>query len=340
MFFDKLYLTFALTFASGQVLNEPQRAVEANAYEIINATNEEFSIYNVSADESIFVNAKTRTIFPYTIDTEGNWKLLIQKEDYPTKPTNFYYIYNAPDYEDPVNITFYDDVNYWSVNINGYGPSQGLQIGTYESLIGKSYYLNNQTITETLFTTQVGSQTEVNLLDGYSAKLEKKDGTFTPTLFSLTAKVTSAPTGYINYVEVYASINNEIKMVATNVDPKTMNNSDIHPQPYLIYWADFTNKIVFQSGHKTIFYGDLNGREPYYFTSQNTGYMAEEGDYTTNGDGWTALKVGIDLVRKSFDVVSSFFSWVIFPGITLGLLLLYPILISLFIWLIKLIKKG
>lgn len=341
MLIDKLCMVLGLTLLNGAVLNEQQRAIDTNGYEIINATNKSFILYNVNADEEQEFDAKTRDIFNYTIDKASRWSLSIRKEDYPTKPTNFYYIYRASDFEDPITITFTgEDQTYWQGYFDGYDPSTGLQIGQYESLLGKTYYLNNQSITETATTNIVGEQRDINILDGYSAKLEKKDGSYTQTLSSLTARVIKAPTGYINYVTIMAQINGQTKTIASNIDPKTMNNSDFKTQPYLIYWSDFTNKLVFQSGNKTVVYGDMNGRDPYYFTTSNTGYMAEEGDFTENGDGWTALKAGIDLVRKSFDVVSSFFAWVIFPGITLGLLLLYPILLAMFIWLIKLIKKG
>jgi hypothetical protein len=141
-----------------------------------------------------------------------------------------------------------------------------------------------------------------------------------------------------------AKINGENVTMASNINYNQVaqdpNNVENALNPFLTFFDGWTNKIVFQSGQKSVKYGYMNGLDPYGFTPNNYGYKGEQGQIGENNAGWSALEAGILLVGKSFDVVSSFFSWVIFPGITLGLLLLFPILLCMLLWIIKLVKKG
>lgn len=344
MFTDKLLMVLGLTLFNGAVLNEPQRANDFQGYEIINATDRTIEIYNPSVDEAQDINAKTRTIFNWEIDTASSWSLIISKEDYPTKPTNFYYIYNASDFEDPVNITFENSTYDWYCNITGYEPSVGLQIGTYENLTGMTYYYDNAVLNNLQTSTIVGETHVINLLNGKTAKIQKEDNSFTNTLTEIDIVIQSLGTNYRHIEYLVAKINGQNVTMASNInynqvaqDPNNVQNA---LNPYLTFFDGWTNKVVFQSGQKSVKYGYLNGLDPYGFTTTNYGYKGEQGAIGENNDGWTALEAGILLVSKSFDVVSGFFSWVIFPGITLGLLLLFPILLCMLLWIIKLVKKG
>lgn len=346
MFTDKLLMILGLTLFNGAVLNEPQRVNDFQGYEIINATDKNFELYNVGADESQTITAKTRTIFNWDIDTSRNWTLTISYQDYPTKPTNFYYIYNASDFEEPVNITFNEvPAPFWSATITGYEPSRGLQIGTYENLTGMTYYYDNAVLSNLQTSSIVGEEQTINLLDnGRTAKIQKEDGSFTSTLSEIDILIQSLGTGYQHIMYLLYVENGQNFIMASNINYNQVAQDPQNVQkalnPYLTFFDGYTNKVIFQSGKKSVKYGSMNGLDPYGFTPNNYGYKGEQGQIGENNAGWSALEAGILLVGKSFDVVSGFFSWVIFPGITLGLLLLFPILLCMLLWIIKLVKKG
>lgn len=342
MFTDKLLIVLGLTLFNGAVLNEPQEALRPSpTYEVINATDKNITLEQGYSDEQVRIPSKTRTNYPYTYKTDDDLILYISKTDYPTKPTNFYYIYNAPDFEDPVDIVFNDvPSNVWTATIEGYEPSLGVQIGTYESLIGKTYYYDNETLSNLSTSSIVGDEQVINILDGKTAKLQKEDGSFTATVSEIFIDIVKLPKGYTHLMYLGYKLNGQTVTMATNLDYNSMAMGETKIYPYLVFFNGYTNKVVFQSGNKSIKYGTLKGIDPHGFTPNNYGYKGEQGEIGENNAGWSALEAGIALVGKSFDVVSGFFSWVIFPGITLGLLLLFPILLCMLLWIIKLVKKG
>lgn len=321
-------------------INQPSRAniTPAYSYEVINATDHSLQLLQGYSDEYVSVNAKTIMQYPYGVDKEDGFGVFISKTDYPTKPTNFYYIYDAADFEDPITITFTEQAgNVWYAYIEEYEPATGLQIGQYDSVLGETYYFANDELSAIMVSTAYGESYTMNLLEGYTAKLQMEDGTWTQTLNNITLVITALPNDqFYNYLQVIVpQLNNA--WIAMNATPADLDKGTT--QPYLVFYGGYTNKLVFQSGVKRVRYGNLDGLDPFCFTKNNTGYKGEQGSYTSN-DGWSALDAGIRLVTKSFETAAKMFDWVIYPGITIGLFVLVPLMFSLVLWLIKLVKKG
>lgn len=315
-------------------IQEPNRAIiNNNEYEVINATEGRMIFYQGFSDEEVQVSGKTKIFYPYKVKTDDNWVFSIYKSDYPTKPADFYYIYNAPDYEDPVAVTFSDNYEYWTTTISGYEPSRGLQVGRFESLRGVHAYID---YTKLGITTNQGLplDTYTNLLpNDVTIKAVGSNGSISGVLQTLQANRSSTQIqGTIHLVVLYGT-NNHSYILSQNM---TTGSADL--QPMLFWLHGLTNEFVFESGNRLVVYGDMEGRLPYYFTNQNQGYLAYDEESVTQA--YDTLTTAFEMVATALGLLSSAFGWIIFPGVSIGLLLLIPIIVSLFVWLIRFLKKG
>lgn len=316
-------------------IQEPNRAItEVNAYEIINASPSRIMLYQGYSDEEVDFSGKSTGYYPYKVKTDDDFKLSVYKADYPTAPTDFYYIYNAPDYEDPVSITNWTSNTYtWTATIGGYEPSKGLQVGRYESLAGVHAYLDYSKLG---ITSSYGLDMDryVNLLEtGVSVSVVNSSGAISTALQTLQGyKSSTMMSGSAHYVGIYGT-NNHSYILASNL---TSGSADY--QPMLFWQHNLTNEFVFQSGNYSIKYGELNGLLPYYFTLENQGYLAYDPEQVTQV--YDTLTTAFEMVGKALGLLAGAFGWIIFPGISIGFLLLVPTIISLFVWLIRFLKKG
>lgn len=315
-------------------IQEPQRTIlDNNTYEVVNATSSRITLYQGYSDEDVNVSGKSKAFYPYKVQTADDFILYVSKTDYPTMPTDFYYIYKAADFEDPVNITFQDvPSNVWMAIIEAYSPSTGIQIGQYESLSGVHAYIYeerlgiNGNLNETL-----PYNTLTNLIpSGVTFKYVLKTGIANQTMSALYAQKAKATQGSINNVALYVDSNRTSVIAFNGYDPNL--------NPFLLYMNQFTNEIVFQSGYKSVVYGDMDGRIPYFFTETKTGFMAYDNESINSA--WDTLTKSFELVAMVFTAIGVPFSWMIMPGISIGLLLVTPLLITMFVWLIKFLKKG
>lgn len=325
---------FLLAASITPYIQEPQRTiVNANTYEVVNATSSRIMLYQAYSDEEVEFSGKSRSFYPFKVQTADDFELYIYKTDYPTAPTDFYYIYKASDFEEPVSLTF-QSVNQevWRATIDAYEPSTGVQIGRKESLSGVHAYINeerlgiNGNLNETL-----PYDTLTNLIpSGVTFKYVVASGVYDQTFSSLYAYKVKASQGSVNSVALYVDANRTSIIAFNGYDPNL--------NPFLLYLNQFTNEIVFQSGYKNVVYGEMEGTLPYFFSSNKTGFMRYD-DESINS-AWDTLTKAFELVAMVFTAIGVPFSWMIMPGISIGILLVVPLLIAMFVWLIKFLKKG
>lgn len=313
---------------------EPSRAlIPSNNYQVVNATSKNITLYQAYSDENVTVSPKSIRNYPYGVQTADDWDLYVSKADYPTRPTDFYYIYNAPDYEDPVPITFVaDNSEIWIAYIDGYEPSQGIQIGQYESLNNIHAWIDEEKfgINGNLNGVLGFNQLTDLIPSGASFKYVLNNGTVSSTVSHLYVEKTKPSIGSINQVALYANAQQTSIIAYNGYDPNL--------NPFLLYHGSFTNEIVFQSGFKTVKFGEVYGSLPYFFTDIPTSYVTDNDEVTQTV--WDSLTKSFELVGMVFAAIGTPFAWMILPGVSIGVLLLVPLLIGLFVWLIKFLKKG
>lgn len=314
---------------------EPSRAVivNPNTYEIINASNYDIDLLQGYSDEFVTVNARSQIFYPYSVNKSDGFEVYIDKAEYPQQPYGFYYIYKAADFEDPISISFTDNgYGSWYAFIEEYEPSVGLQIGTYQSLSGVTAYLDENHIgLNGNMDTSLPFNELTNLIpSGVTFKYALSDQTFSGTTNELYALKVKASIGSVNQVVLYAVQNQSVIVAFNGYDPNL--------NPFLLYERTFTNKVVFQSGYRTVVYGEMDGRLPWFFTDEPRGYFSNNPSSTESV--WTSLTKSFELVGMIFTAIGTPLAWVILPGVSLGLLLVVPLLIGMFVWLIRFFKKG
>lgn len=354
----KALLAIAITTASGSGLldvREPSRAIYQDDYKIINATNTDIQVYTYYNDEEHDIEANSTFYIP--MDTTSRIAVLsVSKFDG--------YCYLASDSEELVTLTWEEIPNPqypWVAYIEAYEPSYG--IGFYNKKIlptNTDFFIdsNKLGIYNPNNTTGMNS-TGINLLpEGSTAKIYKSTATWQnlanlrmwryktknnvvavcvwTTIGNLPAIV--AQNFYVPYINGYLNYNDFC-------DQAEKSNS-ISPQ--LMYWkssaadeSTYTNKIRFNTGYYPFAPNDQGYVEPYYLTSIDPGYIA------INNDGSTAENSTFEVLTKTMTLVSQamttavgFLGYMVFPGITIGFLVLLPLIISLLIVILKMVKKG
>lgn len=313
---------------------EPMRAIiNANTYTVVNATNKDIVLYQAYSDEEVTFAAKSIQKFPYKVQTADDITLYVKKTDYVIAPTDFYYLYNAPDFEDPVNVTFSSlNDEYWYYNIDGYDPSTGLQIGRYESLNGVHGWVDEEKfgINGNLNASLPYNTLTDMIPNGVTFKYVLNNGTQSSAVNHLYVMKAKPSVGSINQVALYAN--------ASHTSIVAYNGYDPNLNPFLLYYGNFTNEVVFQSGYKTVKFGELEGSLPYYFTDIPLSFVSDNDEVRESV--WDTLTHSFELVGMVFAAIGTPFAWLILPGVSIGVLLLVPLLIGMFVWLIRFLKKG
>lgn len=350
MFLDKLFILTALCALQGTItdIKEPNRALDEPNFTIYNGTDKTMIVYSNSTDEEYYIEPSEKLELVYEMrfndwlaEFYGNFddwsdSLWYEPFDLHSAPASPDWIYNGNisyfqvrtsyeytgfgvykhEYYD-IDVDFFLDPNKWG----------GIQRGIDD-------WAGTRPLTKT---------------DEYF-RLYKENGSY------ITAKnleVKRAPAGDYNpnYATlVYCTVNNQYINIANNfgysgnvmtVAPTPGNDGEV--QPYLLYYNGYSNRfrIGYEKPRDAENYpqtGYMPVDSPIYFTTKNIGYIS----YTESGqtEGFDAIKTGFDLVALSFGAIAPLFGYMIFPGMTLGFLLLIPTLIALTFAIIKLIKKG
>lgn len=250
------------------------------------------------------------------------------------KPTDIYYWINQVDNEQEVLCTFYEvpiaNTYYFDLPDLTNETISGIQFFQKVSMVGDTYYLVQPNLSNT-------DVTNSNLLpENSTANLHLSNGN-TASITNLRYEKTAMDKGIIAFAQF--KINN-MTYIANNsltgitpVDSSQVTN-------ILMYKENYTNRITFTSGTyarywNTQGYTKLSGLlsedyQPYvtYTAANNMGISL------------VPLTTGVTLVGLSFDALNSLFGYIVFPGITLGMLLLIPVILGIVFTVIKLVKKG
>lgn len=322
-----------------ETLLSPNMAyVPIPSFTLVNATDSRILFYAADPDEEQVLPAKTITNYNWQINTSKDMAVLIYKSDFPTKPVDFYYLLDAPDSE-PVDIVFSESSTTWYYTIDAYEPARGIQIGRYESLAGVHAYIDPVKLGLTGAPTIIPNNVAYSLTSEAGIptfQIVQSNGSLTSSFSNLSIyRNTSVTQGVIPLTHLYATFTG----THTSVEiAKNRIEGDNTNQPALYFTNLFTNEVVFGNGQKIIRFGELEASLPYFFSPTDTGYLSENA--AAGSLGMDTLMKGFELGGLALSLLGSAFGWVIFPGISIGLLLLFPLIISLFVWLIRFLKKG
>lgn len=351
MILDKLIATTLLCFATGIDnidIREPNRRQE-ESYSVYNGLDVDFYVYSHSEDEEYLVPAQSHieiehnTFYKLNIivpdwdwDAHTNvWYAFFDGPDIPQTPiwdytsggTSSYFTTIAPPTENNSGIgVYYEKYLPWNTDFYIDSASWG----------GVTHGLNDWTGT-------------IELLPPNSTiRLYKNDGSYSE-LNNLKVRRANVENSSSYDVLIYSEIStNNYLMIANNkgynreyFNGFSTTSDPTKLQPYIKYYNNYTNRIRFTSGMYERYAQSPNGlgyQELSYLTEQVTGFVG----YNEGGvdEAVVTLTTGMGLVASSFMIVSSFFGYMIFPGISLGLLLCVPIIIELILVIIKMIKKG
>lgn len=352
MVLDKL-LTLAvcaLSYGGNNLdIREPQRInYDDSTYKIQNGLDNDIIVYSSYTDEDVEVPAKSTAYIIH--DTDYHLGITIPNFDWDNEDTIWYAFFDGPNVPNYPNWEYQGENSYFqpvqaSANNYGFGiykernlpRNQDLYIDT-SLLGGVSHGVKDWAGIETL------------LPPNASIRIYKEDNTYaqlTNLKFRRVNIENSSNYDCLIYSELgtnnYLNIANN-KGYTKEYFSGFATPSDIFAiQPYLTYYNGYTNKIRFVSGNYEKVADSPNGLgyiplSNYGLSEYPTGYIA----YNTGGVDETVVTItgGMGLVASSLLIVSSFFGYKIFPGITLGLLLCIPLMMELIFVIIKLIKKG
>lgn len=244
------------------------------------------------------------------------------------KPSGVYYWINQVDNEQEVLLTFSEiPVAYtYRADLPDLTSStiNGIQFFQKKSIVGETYYLLNGDISNS------SSVNTGNLIEGKSATINNRGVT---SLSWSKTHVDKGLTAYVSWEANGSSIaNNSMTNGGTSVEELTN---------IVLYNEGWNNRLTFTSGYYGRAYNiqgylDLN---PTLFSKEFVGYAsrASSGDISISLE---PMVVGFDLVGMALSSIGSFLSYMVAPGITIGLLLMVPIIITLLLFILKLVKKG
>lgn len=353
----KALLAIAITTASGTGLldvREPNRANQVDQYRIVNATSNQILVDYYPEDSTVTIPANQETYISH--ETSGTINVYTN-----TKFDG--YCFFASDSEDLVTITWNAiSGNYsWFVTIPDYEPATGIGFYNRTALPTNSDFFID---TEKLGIYSPNSTFAMNsagvslLPDNATAKIYKSTATWQSVsnlrLWRYKTK------NNIVAVCVWTTIANYPAIIAQNFYVPSINGYANYAQfceqaeksnsisPQLMYWksssadeSTYTNKIRFNSGYYPFAPNDVGYVEPYYLTSNDTGYIAINNDGTTaDSTTFEVLTKTMEMVGKAMSTAVGFLGYMVFPGITIGFLVLLPLIISLLIVILKMVKKG
>lgn len=353
MIFDKLLATALLCTSTGLTnvdIREPQRInYDDMSYKIQNGIDEDIVVYSSYTDEDVVVPALSTAYIVH--DTDYKLGITIRNFDWDASEYNMWYaFFDGPNVPQNIEWQYHGNDSYFQ-------PTQPTSLNSGFGLYKERYLPRNQDF-----------YIDTSLKGGVSHGLSDWTGTITLLPPNSSIRIYKEDNSYaqltnlkMRRMNIENSSNYDVLIyseLGTNNYLNIANNkgftneyfsgfsapsSTAAYQPYLTYYNGYTNKIRFVSGNYEKVADSPNGLgyiplTNYGLSEYPTGYIA----YNTDGAEETvvSLTTGMGLVASSFLIVSSFFGYKIFPGITLGLLLCIPLIMELIFIIIKVIKKG
>lgn len=319
-----LILASLLCVLNAPILNAPSSNVQNK--EFMNSTDYELVVGN----EVILDAHSSKTLPAETIYWTDTFISILNTDE---KPNDIWYWVNQSDNETEVQIAQGD---WYSVGGDMYfdlpdlssDTIKGIQFFTKKSLTGEIFWVTTPSLSNTNVSTG-------NFLPSNStARLMKTDGSYI-SINQMNFEKTTMEKGILGYLE--------LKVGSTII---ASNSKVVQPTDYtqvtnlLMYNSTYTNELRFSSGYYPRAYNELGYNEDIngYLSSSYYAFVSKDSnEYDTIS---APLEVGFMLIGKIFDAMNSFFTFTILPGLTLGVLILIPILFMIALGILKLIKKG
>lgn len=348
---DKLFILTTLCALQGPItdIREPMRANTIQDFTIYNATNYEIMVFNLYDDAEYIVPAKTNSIVDLQYNHPDDLLVYIH-EDWDTIPTLWYECLDSIGQPTYPNWEYNNDEWVSKFRVQGLiSNSNGL--GIYE----EKYIPNTQTYYIAPYTwggisKGLSDWTGTNTIlptNGMNPRIHKKDGSYM-TASNIQVRRTNIETN-VNYATlVYATINGTYFNLANNFGFKEQTftgfpspQADTDLQPYLLYYNDWTNEVTFWNTQmpKNAESDPNTGYVPFKnLVTDNPGYLGYSEQSTE--ETMYALTAGFTFAYMAFTAIAPLWGYMVFPGVSIGLLICIPLLISLVFAVIKLIKKG
>lgn len=352
----ELLLAFAITTASGSGLldvREPSRANDEEFnFTLYNGTPYELLFINGYSDEEFIVEPEMNTKINYTFHSSTDWAVYM-KEDWDSITADLWY-----ECLDSISQPSTPNWQYAQWEWESYFIVQGMTSNTHGLGVYEQRYLPRNTDFY-IDTSLLGGVTHgisdwtgtIDLIpQNTTIRIFKDDQTYSE-LTNLKMRRMNVEMATSYNVCIYSEVgSNNNLMIANNTgynreyfqgfstlsDPSKI-------QPYIKYYNHYTNRIRFISGEypKSAEVNPATGYEPlsiWGLTESVTGYVG----YSTGGvdEAIVSITTGMTFVATSFITISQFFGYMIFPGISLGLLLCIPLILQLIFVIIRIIKKG
>lgn len=319
-----LILASLLCVLNAPILNAPASNVQNK--EFMNSTD-----YDLVIGNEVTVDAHSSKTLPAETTYWTDTFISIQNTD--EKPNDIWYWLNQADNEDEVLIpqsSWYavgDDIYYDLTDISS-DTIKGIQFFQKKSLANEVFWITSPSLSNTALNSG-------NIMPSNStARLMKTDGSYI-SINQLSFEKTVMDKGILGYLE--------LKVGSTII---ASNSKVVQPTDYtqvtnlLMYNSTYTNELRFSSGYYPRAYNEQGYNENIngYFSNSYYAFVSKDSnEYDTIS---APLEVGFMLIGKIFDAMNSFFTFTILPGLTLGVLILIPVLFMIALGILKLIKKG
>lgn len=317
---ENLVVSALLSLSVGLNANDSTRAPVPIDRSIMNSTSYEIHFVHEMVIHSHSEEEINTESAPFWTDTF----ISIFAED---KPIDVYYWINEVDNENEVLCTFSDvgggEFTFDLPDLSG-DTVQGIQFFQKKSIVGESYYLLNGDMSN-LATFNSG-----NLIEGKTATIENHG--ITSLVYSRT-HVEKGLLGFCKYTTSGGDFANNSRTDGGTAIEELTN--------IMLYDDGWSNRITFTSGYYSRAY-NVNGYAELnssYFSKAFVGYASR----TASNDisiSLEPLTVGFDLVAMAFSSIGAFLSFMVAPGITLGILLMVPVILTIILFILKVIKKG
>lgn len=325
--FDKLLATTFLSLSMGLSSSHPTRADVALERSIMNSTE-----YNFDFVHEMTLHAHSED----EINTESSsfWQNTFIWYTGDTKPTDVYYWIAEVDNEQEVLVTFNEipvahTYEFVLPDLSS-DTIRGIQFFQRKSLVDEVFYIKEPEKTNTnLYNSNI-------LPSNSTANLHLSHGGYA-SINQISLEREAQNKGISAFVQI--KINN-LTYIANN------SITGITPIDYsqctnvMMYKSNFTNIITFTSGYYPRSYNTQGYSDQFaYLTDEYTPYISFTSAGNTN-ISLEPLTTGVHLVTISFEALNSLFGYLVFPGLTLGMLLLVPTFVCIMFAIIRIIKKG
>lgn len=307
-------------------ITEPNRANDSTSKTLLNSTE-----YSITLGNELTIDQHSQETLTASASYWTDAYISVTAD---SKPTDIYYWVNQIDNEQEVLCTFTEvpvpNTYYFDLPDISSDSITGIQFFQKKSLENEVFYITQPNLENMNY--GIG-----NILPEESSALLELQGDSNISITKLTYTKTRMNTGILGYA--FFKIN-DLTIIANNSVTGVAPNSPSECTQVMMYQGTYTNKITFTSGYYPRMWNAQGYNENIQMLSKDYQPYATFSAAGNVGISLVPMTTGVTLVALSFEALNSLFGYVVFPGLTLGMLLLVPIFLGLLFTIIKLVKKG